>query len=272
MYTVINKELILFEKDSYITSSRGVRPKGKLPFFKKVLFYIKFISLVLKTRKAVVKRNAGTGYVAENCEKIVALCESVGAEINITGLDNIRNIEGGAVIAANHMSTIETLLFPAILNNIKKQVYVVKKSLVTGWVFGPIMRLYDPIALERDNPRIDLNKVLTEGTKALKEGKSVILFPQGTRSKNFDPGSFNSLAVKLAKIAGAKVIPCALKTDFWENGKTISTIGDIYPERTIYFAFGKPETIERSGKNEQKRIVDFIDQKFKTWQELSLHE
>ena len=253
---------MVIKENSYITAVKPAYQGGKLPFFKKFYFYKEFIKKLFQTRKAVIQ-GQGMNPIIMGSNFIIQLCESVGGRIEITGLDNIRSVPGGVVIAANHQSTLETLLFPTIMDGLKPVTFVVKKSLVTGWAFGPIMRLFNPIALDRKEPKVDLDKVMKDGTAALQEGKSVVLFPQGTRCKGFDPATFNSLAVKLAKRAGVPVIPCAVKTDFWENGKILSTIGNIYPERTIHMAFGPAITIDGAGKKEQRQLLEFIDETYR---------
>lgn len=255
----------MFQEDNYVTSLVPAGQVKKLSFFSKLNFYITFGRKIFYARK-VAKTARSTDEIAAVCDEVVPMCEAVGGFFDIRGLDNLREIPGSCVIAANHQSTLETVLFPSIMRHIKPVTFVVKKSLVTGWLFGPIMRLFNPIALERKEPRVDLNKVMQEGTAALSEGKSVVLFPQGTRCKGFDPLSFNSLAVKLAKRAGVPVVPCAIKTDFWENGKIISTTGDIYPSRPVHIEFGKAIHIDGAGKKEQKLLVDFIDEKYRGWE------
>ena len=252
----------MIEGNSYISAVKPVYQGGKLPFVKKVAFYFRFVKNLFALRKAV-NQGQGIKAVAMGSASVIPLCESVGGSFEITGLDNIRSVSGGIVIAANHQSTLETLLFPAIMNGLKPVTFVVKKSLVTSWIFGPIMRLFNPIALDRKEPKVDLDKVMKEGTAALQEGKSVVLFPQGTRCKGFDPATFNSLAIKLAKRAGVPVVPCTVKTDFWENGKLVSTIGDIYPSRTIHIAFGPAITIDGVGKKEQRQLVEYIDETYR---------
>ena len=252
----------MIEGNSYITAVKPVYKGGKLPFLKKFFFYKEFIKKLFRTRKAVIQGH-GMEPILRGSGEVIKLCETVGGRIEITGLDNIRSVQGGVVIAANHQSTLETLLFPTIMDGLKPVTFVVKKSLVTGWAFGPIMRLFNPIALDRKEPKVDLDKVMKDGTAALQEGKSVVLFPQGTRCKGFDPATFNSLAVKLAKRAGVPVIPCAVKTDFWENGKILSTIGDIYPDRTIHMAFGPAIIIDGAGKKEQRQLLEFIDETYR---------
>ncbi len=262
VYSLFRKELVVIQGNSYITVPKLEYKGGKLSFFKKFGFYKEFIKKLFRTRKAVIT-GQGMEPVLKGSHEVIELCESVGGRLEITGLDNIRAVPGGVVIAANHQSTLETLLFPTIMENLKPVTFVVKKSLVTGWAFGPIMRLFNPIALDRKEPKVDLDKVMKDGSAALQEGKSVVLFPQGTRCKGFDPSTFNSLAVKLAKRAGVPVIPCAVKTDFWENGKLVSTIGDIYPERTVHMSFGPAITIDGAGKKEQKQLLEYIDETYR---------
>ncbi|MBR0319340.1 MAG: 1-acyl-sn-glycerol-3-phosphate acyltransferase [Spirochaetia bacterium] len=252
----------MIEGNSYISAAKPASIGGKLPFLKKFFFYKEFIKKLFRTRRAVIRGEGMAPVIKGSCE-VIELCESVGGRIEITGLDNLRSVPGGVVVAANHQSTLETLLFPTIMDNLKPVTFVVKKSLVTGWAFGPIMRLFNPIALDRKEPKVDLEKVMKEGTSALQEGKSVVLFPQGTRCKGFDPATFNSLAVKLAKRAGVPVVPCAVKTDFWENGRLVSTIGDIYPDRTIHMAFGPAITIDGAGKKEQRQLLEYIDETYR---------
>ena len=262
VYSIFRKELALIKGNSYITAVRPAYRGGRLPFLKKFVFYWEFIKKLFRTRKAVIQ-GQGMKPIIRGSDEIIELCESVGGRIEITGLEYLRSVSGGVVIAANHQSTLETLLFPTIMDQLKPVTFVVKKSLVTGWAFGPIMRLFNPIALDRKEPKVDLDKVMKDGTAALQEGKSVVLFPQGTRCKGFDPSTFNSLAVKLAKRAGVPVIPCAVKTDFWENGKILSTIGDLYPERTIHMTFGPAITIDGAGKKEQRQLLEFIDETYR---------
>lgn len=127
------------------------------------------------------------------------------------------------------------------------------------------MRSRDPIVVARKNPREDLQTVMTRGKELLAKGTSVIIFPQSTRSAQFIPEDFNSLGVKLAKAAGLQVLPVAIKTDFWGNGKFLKDIGPIDRRKPIHMEFGKPFSIEGNGKEEHNRIVDFISAHLREW-------
>ena len=107
---------------------------------------------------------------------------------------------------------------------------------------------------------------MVEGKKRLADGISVTVFPQTTRGTEFDPKQFNSIGVKLALKAGVPVVPVAVKTDAWTNGKLIKDLGKINPAVSTHFAFGAPMTIEGKGREEQQQVIDFISGKIKTWQ------
>jgi len=103
------------------------------------------------------------------------------------------------------------------------------------------------------------------GADILASGVSIVIFPQSTRSVEFRPEDFNSLGVKLAKKAGVKVIPVAIKTDFWGNGKFIKEIGPVDASKTIYIKFGEPMAISGNGKEDNQKIIDFIQSSLKDW-------
>ncbi len=112
---------------------------------------------------------------------------------------------------------------------------MVKESLVRHPLFGDVMRSRDPIVVGRTDPRKDLEAVMNGGMELLSKGISIVIFPQSTRSVEFRPEEFNSLGVKLAKKAGVKVVPVALKTDFWGNGKVIRELGPLDSRKTYLY-------------------------------------
>jgi len=128
-----------------------------------------------------------------------------------------------------------------------------------------VMRSRDPIVVGRKDPRKDFEEVMTKGMELLSRGVSIVIFPQSTRSIEFNPEEFNSLGVKLAKKAGVRVIPIALKTDFWGQGRFIKELGPLDSRKTIYFRFGESFPVTASGKTENQRIIDFIQGSLEKW-------
>jgi 1-acyl-sn-glycerol-3-phosphate acyltransferase len=180
-------------------------------------------------------------------------------------MENITQSPGSVLFISNHMSTLETMILPSIIGPHRELTFVVKESLVKHPLFGDVMRSRNPIVVRRIDPRKDLEAVMDGGVDLLSKGISIVIFPQSTRSVEFKPEEFNSLGVKLAKKAGAEVVPIALKTDFWGNGKLIKELGPLDHNKQIYIKFGEPMKIMGNGKEENQRIIDFIKSSLEEW-------
>ena len=97
-------------------------------------------------------------------------------------------------------------------------------------------------------------------------GISIIVFPQRTRGFHTQVDEhFNSIGVKLARNAGVPVIPLAIRSDAWANGKRVKDIGKIDPSRPVHFSFGNPLTVSGNGREEHEAIIAFINDKLKKW-------
>ncbi|MDD4817571.1 MAG: lysophospholipid acyltransferase family protein [Victivallaceae bacterium] len=194
------------------------------------------------------------------------LVENCGGRIHLRGLNNLDRLAGKpAVIIGNHMSLLETAVLHAIVRPRLDFTFVIKESLLDVPFFGNIMRSLHAIPVTRRNPKEDFKQVLALGRERLERGCSVILFPQATRSAEFNPELFNSIGVKLARTAGVPVIPLALKTDFIGNGRFLRDMGPLHRNRAVWFEFGEPLAITGTGKAEQEKIVGFIQTRLNNW-------
>lgn len=232
--------------------------------FPNVEFYKDLLGIILRASKKAKRGDYTYQEWIEDNIRVIRSLEKVGVEFNIKGIENLSLLEGRPVVViANHMSTLETFTLGGILYPYLKVTFVVKESLVKLPVFKHIMISRNPITVTRVNPREDLKKVLEDGTQRLSDGYSVIIFPQTTRVYEFDTKEFNSIGVKLAKRANVPVVPLALKTDCWSQGKLIKDFGKINIDKKAYFILGKPLTIEGNGQKEHKEIVSFISENLK---------
>lgn len=186
--------------------------------------------------------------------------ESVGGHFKIQNLAVPRRLEFSCVFVSNHMSILETFVLPCLIQPYRDITFVVKESLLSFPFFKHVMQNRNPIVVGRTHPREDLRIVLEEGQNRLNANISVIIFPQTTRSINFDPKKFNSLGIKLAKRSKVPVIPIALKTDAWGVGRRFKDFGKIRPALPVYITFGDPLQVRGSGKAEHQFIVDFISE------------
>lgn len=229
------------------------------------VFYPKFWRIVWTSSSAAKRGRYGNHEWASTSRDVMRALEAAGVRFAITGVDHFRSLDGPCVFIGNHMSTLETMVLPGIIQPLKDVTFVVKQSLIDYPVFKYVMRSRDPITVGRTNPREDLVAVLDGGVERLRAGRSIIIFPQTTRTHQFDPEQFNTIGVKLAKKAGVPVIPLALKTDAWGNGRFIKDFGRIDPARTVHFAFGAPIPIASRGTEEHEAVIRFIKTNLDLW-------
>jgi len=255
-----------FPLDTYTTPvPERMTLKDRFYYNNSIFFLMGFLGVVFRTRRASLNGSYDDVAWAKSSNDIFKLIERAGGRFFITGLDNIRSHNGPVVIVSNHMSILETMIFPGIIAPERTVTFAVKDSLVKHPVFGPIMRSRNPIIMGRENPRQDLVNLVNEGQELIKRGSSVVIFPQSTRRTIFREDEFNSIGVKLAARAGVPVIPVAIKTDFWRNGKIIKDLGFVDPEIPIHMAFGEPMMVNGSGKEEHAQITAFIAKHFAMW-------
>ena len=217
------------------------------------------------SRLAVNGQYDNDQWVSSSLE-IVSAVEAVGIRISISNIDVLRQLDRPVIFIANHMSTLEVLIFPCLLRPFLPFVFIVKENLTRFPLFGAITKARDPILVGRVNPREDLKAVMEGGCQRVADGTSVMVFPQTTRSVRFEPEKFNSMGVKLARRAGVQVVPVALKTDAWEVGRLVKEFGSIHPERPVRLAFGEPIAIEGNGREEHEQVVRFIQGKMEEWE------
>ena len=257
---------VFFESDSYDTPEGG-----KLSLWKKLLshnqvfFILNFIHIVFRSRKQAITGRYDDEAWVESSHYIFRFIEKTGGKFHLSGMQYIAESPEPVVFIGNHMSTLETLILPVIIAPRRRVTYVVKESLVRHPLFRDVMKSRNPIVVGRTDPRKDLEAVMNEGMELLSKGISIIIFPQSTRSLEFKPEDFNSLGVKLAKKAGVKIVPIALKTDFWGQGKIIKDLGPVDSSKPIYIKFGEPFYGEGSGKEENQRVIEFITSSLKKW-------
>lgn len=260
-------ESLAFEEGSYSTGPRRVSFFARI--WPTLAFFWKFIFIFRRTAGKAKRGKCTDEELAQGSRGVIRALESVGVKFDIAGIENLRSFEGPCVFVSNHMSTLETLCLPGIVLPFKRVTFVVKESLIRYPMFKHIMRSMKAIGVSRRNPREDLMGVLANGGKMLEEDISVVVFPQTTRTTEFDPSDFNSLGVKLARRAGVPVVPVALKTDAWGVGPTfLKDLGKIDPSKTVHICFGEPLEVEGRGDAEHNKVVEFIGSKLETWRSL----
>ena len=256
-----HSNIILAEQDEYITTNHYRRK-----LFPSLYFYFRhLLRIVYYCNRQAVKGIYDDDKWIYSSLDIMRGLEKTGIKFHITGMNNLKKVDGPVIFISNHMSVLETFIFPVIIHPIKRIVYVMKEELVRFPLFGPVSAARDPILVSRKNPREDLIAVLNQGSQKIANGKSIIIFPQRTRSLYLNPSGFNTLGIKLAKRNNVPIIPIALLTDAWGNGKLIKDFGKIDPSKEVKICFGEPIRIRGNGSEEHQKVIEFIKNKFIEW-------
>ncbi len=257
-----------FPGDSYDTPAGRKRMIDTFLLNCRFCLYSRIVRTVFKANRIAVGGRLNRVTFNELSFDMISNVEDSGGQMHFRGLGNIAKADGPVVLIGNHMSTMETFVTPALILPRKNVGYVVKTSLLTYPVFGPVISNLPNIAVGRVNPREDLVTVLEKGVELLEKGISLMIFPQATRSVEFIPENFNTIGIKLAKRAGVPVVPLALKTDFWGNSRIIKEFGPVHPRKQIWFQFAEPLRITGNGKEQHEWMIEYIKARLKEWNSL----
>jgi 1-acyl-sn-glycerol-3-phosphate acyltransferase len=236
-----------------------------------LMFYSKFVGIIYRASSKAKQGHYSDADWCRSSIDVVRALESVGVCFEITGIKQMEQLDGPCVIIANHMSMLETTVLPVLVQPVRDVTFIVKQSLLEYPIFKHVMRSRDPIAVSRANPRQDLKAVLEGGVERLQRGISIIVFPQTTRTPSFDPAQFNSIGVKLAQRAHVPIVPLALLSDAWGNGRFFKDFGKIDPAKTVHIGFGEPMQIQGRGAEEHQAVIDYISKAIQTWRQQRQH-
>lgn len=169
-----------------------------------------------------------------------SLVEFAGVNYIVEGKENIPDDEN-VLFVANHQGMFD---FPAVVTCLKKPcAFIVKKEAASYPVVNHCMRLMDCIYIDRDNAREAL-KSLDAAAELIKNGRNVLIFPEGTRSKTGEIGEFKNGVYKIVEKAKCKVIPILI------NGTRLALeeTGNIKPADVTVKVFPPIETKDMDRK------------------------
>lgn len=121
-----------------------------------------------------------------------------------TGLENVP-LEGGCVLCANHVSGLDPICISSRLPRRRTLTFLAKKELFENRFLKLLISALGAIPVDRGSADI---AAIRASMQALKDGKCLLIFPQGTRSKDNTPTPMLSGASMIALRGGVPVIPC----------------------------------------------------------------
>ncbi len=133
------------------------------------------------------------------------MIRGTGSRLDVTGLQNIP--DSNVVVIANHQSQLDIL---AILAVIPRQIgFIAKKELAILPIMNLWMLILRCVFIDRKNMRKSA-RAIDRGVRNLKKGYSMVIFPEGTRSKGGPMKPFKPGSLKLAVRAQVPILPVTL--------------------------------------------------------------
>lgn len=161
--------------------------------------------------------------------------------------------EGPVVYVANHQSYGDILVF---LNVIKHQVgFIAKEELTKIPIFADWTARIGSLFMKRGDARASLGTI-NQGVDMVKRGYSLVIFPEGTRSRSSQMGEFKPGSLKLATKAKAVVVPVTIHGTY----KIYEETGVITKGVSVAFVVHEAIDTAALSRQEQAELADRVEE------------
>ena len=140
----------------------------------------------------------------------------------LTGIEHV--VQGAehlptspCLIVCNHQSAWETIAFLLFVPDVA---IVTKIELLKIPVFGSYLKRSPMIPIDRDSGSKAIRKMIEDGQAAVRAGRSILIFPEGTRQAPGTKIEFKRGVELLAAKLGVPVVPVAMNSgEYWLPGR-----------------------------------------------------
>ena len=173
-------------------------------------------------------------------------------KLTVEGLENIP--DGPVLFVSNHQGYADIPVFGAAIT-MKQIGFVAKTTLGKIPVFGEWIRDIRSVFIDRDDPRASL-RTIEEGVGLLKQGFSLVIFPEGTRSRGPQMGEFKKGSLRLATKAGVPVVPVTLNGTY----HMYEDLGYVQPGAEIEFYVHPAIETKDLSKTEANNLAEKVEE------------
>lgn len=181
------------------------------------------------------------------------LIRIAGAKVIVKGRENIP--KGEAVLyVANHQSFFDVIISYTLFKD--PTAFIAKKEFEKVPLLNINMKALSMLFMDRDDIKQALGIIKT-AISSIKEGRSIFIFPEGTRNKSGDElnlAPFHRGSFKPAQRTGCKIVPIA-----FNNTETLfeKNFPHVTPAKVVV-EIGKPVSYGDLTKDQQKHIDEYF--------------
>lgn len=133
-----------------------------------------------------------------------------GIDCVIEGREHIP--DGPALIAAKHQSLWDTAVVLALFD---MPAIVMKQELHRVPIYGALTKAQEMIAVDRDGGARALKQMLGQAREAVKRGRHIVIFPQGTRTRPGETAPYQPGVAALYQNLKIPCVPAAVNSGFF---------------------------------------------------------
>lgn len=186
-----------------------------------------------------------------------------GVKVSVKGLENIL-FDGPKIMISNHQGNFDIPILIAVLPVDFK--FIVKKELFKVPFFGWYLRKREDISIDRASGK-GARETLNAVAGMVSKGETVLVFPEGTRSRDGSIGRFKRGGMVLAVDSGAKIVPLAVsgsfniqkKGSFWMTPSDVSV--NIGTPKEVTFTEKESDKLESNLDQLRDIIISLMDKK-----------
>jgi len=125
-----------------------------------------------------------------------------------TRYKNAQNLpsEGGCIICGNHVSALDPLILACATK--RECSFIAKAELFDNFFIRWVSKAFNIFPVKRGTGDIGAMK---KAISLVNDGAMLVIFPEGTRSKNGKLGEGKNGATLIAKKTGCQIVPCAIQ-------------------------------------------------------------
>ena len=179
------------------------------------------------------------------CQAAIRMGGSFFWQVRTVGLENVP-LRGGALLAANHQSYLDPPLIGAYLP--REMHFMARRTLFRNPLFGAIIGRLNAFAIERDTADV---KGVKNAIERLQRGNLLLVFPEGTRTRDGTVGRMKAGIGILAERAAVPIVPVLIvgARDVWPKGAVFPRLG------RISIVYGRPMAPEQIAGDGMRNAV-----------------